>query len=471
MRFIGSITWDLNEEDDNCEVISLDENSYYKPIYDSLHLVKEDVKHLLRQSCEQKQKIEKQNQLLKDEIEKRKLYERQLFASKINAEHASDAKSEFLARMSHEIRTPLNAIIGMTDLTLMTDKDPEAFDYLITIKESADHLLTVLNDVLDFSKIESGKFELENIAFDLRSLLEGTAKAFLLQATKQRIPLKLEIDEKSPRFFKGDPARFRQIFYNLTSNALKFTEKGEILLKTRTYASHESEIVEKKGLHYMHFSIRDSGIGITEEKLNLIFEEFAQAESSTSRKYGGSGLGLTICRELIKLMGGRIWVSSKVGEGSEFSFVIPLLEVTEKEYQSSLLKKQTIHEDKNENFNILIAEDNAVNAKLETIVLKKLGHSVSIANNGRDTINILSKGNFDIVIMDIEMPVMDGFEATRRIRNGEAGDRYCNIPIIALTAHAINEIHEKCLRIGMNDYISKPIRIDQLQSILLKNSY
>ncbi len=404
---------------------------------------------------------ESSHQLILANAENQELIEEMKIKTKA-AEEAALVKSEFLANMSHEIRTPMNSIIGMTDLALDSSLNDKERNYIQKANLAAKNLLGIINDILDFSKMEAGKMEFFLTHFELKEVINHTLQLIKLVAQEKHISLRVKLDKDVPKYYFADPLRLEQVLINLANNAVKFSPEGSNITLSASLSQEDEENA------WIEFCVEDEGIGISGKDQQKLFQSFTQADNSTQRKFGGTGLGLVISQKIVEMMDGKIWVESEEGEGSRFSFVVrmnkssidELVEVTKDSKTTMQLDIQKLR-----GIKVLLVEDNEMNQELAADLLERNGLQVKIANHGAEGVQMLKREDFDIVLMDIQMPVMDGYEATKHIRVDEA---YKDVPIIAMSANVMHEDIEKAYASGMNDHIGKPINPEDMFRTMAK---
>ncbi|NOR88485.1 MAG: response regulator [Bacteroidales bacterium] len=390
------------------------------------------------------------------DITKRKQIESELISAKETAIMATQEKSKFLASMSHEIRTPLNGVIGMASLLNKTNLNEKQKGYLDIIQISSTNLVSIITDILDFSKIEAGEVQLEKHSFSIIEEIERNIKVLRLKAEEKGLELLVSFDEKIPEYIIGDSVRIKQVFINLVSNAIKFTNQGNVTIRLM----YESDTNNKR----LYLEVEDSGIGIPKERLDKIFRAFSQTDSSITRKYGGTGLGLTISKELIELMGGEIGVDSKVGNGSKFWFRIPTEKGEKHIEKKNITSRLSV---KREELKILIAEDNMINQKVAKAIFNKLNYQIDIANNGKEAVEMYEENKYELIFMDLQMPVMDGLTATAEILK-IAKQMNHHVFITAMTANAMKEDKKRCLQAGMCFFLSKPYKPENVEDAIMQ---
>jgi two-component system, sensor histidine kinase and response regulator len=431
---------------------------------DELGIVANMVARVVGELRAARNRDEKQRQELSARVRELTLLSEQLERAKAAAEVATRAKSDFLAAMSHEIRTPMNGVLGIATLLLDTPLSAEQVDLVQTIRTSGNALLLVLNDILDFSKVESGRYEIELAPFDVRRCIEEVGEMLSVEAASKRVRLQVRLAPELPGMVVSDAARLRQMLTNLSHNAVKFTREGEVEIAARP---DPAALVTSGDDMALHITIRDTGIGISAEQMERLFQPFSQADSSIHRRFGGTGLGLAISRRFAELLGGKLWVESELGSGSTFHLVLPVGRAIQPSPPSQRSNGSGIDPTLSERvpLRILVAEDNPVNQKVISLLLARMGYSPDIVGNGLEAIAALRRGRYDVVLMDVHMPDMDGLESTAQIR---ADERISRPYIIAMTASVLEQERQRCFAAGMDDYVPKPVSPRVLASALCR---
>ena len=419
-------------------------------IFNTFSESKERAEQITKEFLEKEKELNKQLSVKQKELES---YIERLETTSEKLKQSSSAKTDFLTTMSHEIRTPMNAILGMTHFLKEDEPREDQLESINVLDFSAKTLLSLIDDILDFSKIDAGKIEFEKIDFELKELISTVSESFKTTALNKKVELITEIGENLPKYLVGDPNKLIQILNNLVSNALKFTNKGSVKILVQSNGEKNKKID-------VEFKVKDTGVGIESDRLESIFEGFVQADKTTRRLYGGTGLGLSISKKLVELQGGKILAESKIDKGSEFKVQLKFEKLENKEHTDA--GRVEVEVEKILNLRVLVAEDNIVNQKVMQSFLKRWEVDAVVVSNGIEVIEELKANEFDLILMDLEMPEMDGYEATTLIRKMEDQSK-CNIPIFALTAAALNEVKEKVYAVGMNDFVTKPFNPVELK--------